>query len=224
VPETASPGTVNVTLRAVSVGQPSSPTGTANVVDEVDIVSQSCAGCTYRSYQLRNAQNNAISTQAKTDMPMQLSAPTESTLPNYDTDRDSVEGRWLSSGGSGASETSTALMANWQYSVPSDMSFAGLARLTVPLRLQSSLAEAATATVYVRAELTKNVFTTVGTATASVTGSAFTTHTIDVALTSFSLARNRRFEVKVVTADADVELAYGVAGYPALIDMPVVSG
>ena len=224
VPATTVAGDVSVTLRAVSAGQPSSSTGTATIVDTVQVVSQSCSGCTYRSYYLRNAQNNAIDTQARSDMPMQLVAPAETSLPNYDTNRDAAPGRWLSLGGAGAVETSTALMANWQYSVPADMQFGDAAHLNVPLRLKSAVLGVANVTVYVRAELTKNVFTTVGTASFDVVAGTYLSHTVDVPLTPFDLARNRRFEVKVVSSLGDVELAYGVAGYAAQVDMPVVSG
>jgi hypothetical protein len=53
-------------------------------------------------------------TAAQANLAMNTSAPTATTLHNYDTDLDAQPGRTIQRGGSGAAETDLAQYANWR--------------------------------------------------------------------------------------------------------------
>ena len=53
-------------------------------------------------------------TNSQADLPMDATAPTATTLYNYDQDKDSAAGRFLAKGGSGASESDLSKYQNWR--------------------------------------------------------------------------------------------------------------
>ena len=216
-----------ITLTAQSIGQPSSPTGTGNVVDSVTIVGVpvGCTSCSYRNHFLLNSDPIADTTRIL-NMPVDLLAPTAATLPNYDTNVDSVEGRLLVTGGTNAITTSSSQMANWRYQVPAKRDYEGDAFITVWMRTATATTDPAQVTAYVNYDGGGPSYTTAGSATLSVPGGGTWYQVRFTVPVDFQLTKNKKFEVKLVAAsgvglDAAI-LGYGTTAYPAMIAMPEV--
>ena len=224
---TEAAGTVSHKLTAQSMAQPSSPTATASVTDTVEVLSQSCPGCTYSMYYLHNADVAADST-AVSPMPIYATAPSATTLYNYDTNVDSAAGRKLTKGGL-VDTSSGSTIANWRYQQTGAKTYRGTANLRLyvadadPGDLESALA----LTVFIRYQATGNTYTLASTTSTTVSpGGSF--QAVDLAIpVDFTVTNNKRWEVKVVASSAvdhdDAVLAYGTTIYPASIEMPVAS-
>lgn len=227
VPVNEASGVVKVTPTAQSMGQPSSPSGTAYFTDVLTVVNESCAGCTYRSYYFQNSVTGG-DTVAQADMPMSETVPTAATLANYDTDYDAYAGRVVARGGSGADELVLAKAAGWRYQLPGRTTFRGNALVDLRAAMRGfTPTTSATLRVFLRAQLTGTAYTTVATASVALPASASGTfQSVQASLpVDFELPRNRRLEVKVevdATSQDDVWLAYGTSAYPARVRMPVV--
>ncbi len=63
-------------------------------------------------------------------LPLNTTAPTVTTLPNYDQDRDSVAGLLLTRGGTGVSETDTRRIQKWSQTLASSTTLSGTGQLT----------------------------------------------------------------------------------------------
>ncbi len=70
-------------------------------------------------------------TNSQADLSLDITAPTATTLYNYDQDRDAFAGRFVIKGGSGASESDLSKYENWQTGALSeDLIIDGVANLT----------------------------------------------------------------------------------------------
>ena len=215
-----------LTLTAQSIGQPSSPTGTATVVDSINIEGSppGCTGCTYRTHTLHNSAT-AGNTARVLNMPVDLLAPTAASLANYDTDADGVEGRLLTTGGTTAITTSSSQMANWRYQVPAKRTYAGDAVITMWIRTATGSTDPTQVTAYLNYDSGGSSYTSAGSATATIPGGTTwyqVVFTIDDV--NFTLTKNKKFEVKLVAASGTgldgALLAYDSTTYPATIEMP----
>ena len=216
-----------ITLTAQSIGQPSSPTGTANVVDSINIEGTpvGCTGCTYRSHTLHNSATPGATTRVL-NMPVDLLAPTATSLANYDTDVDTVEGRRLTAGGTNSITTSSSQMANWRYQAPAKRTYRGNAVITMWVRTATASANPSQVTLYVNYDGGGASYTNAGSATVSVPGGATWQQAQFTVPVDFSLTKNKKFEVKLVAASGvgldDALLAYDTTTYAAKIQMPEI--
>lgn len=216
-----------MTLVAQSIGQPSSPTGTASVVDSINIEGTpvGCTGCTYRSHTLHNSALAGNTTRVL-NMPVDLLPALALTLANYDTDADSVEGRLLTTGGTNSITTSSSQMANWRYQVPAKRTYKGNAVITLWMRTAAGTTETAQVTAYVNYDGGGVGYTNAGSATVSLpAGSAWQQVQFTIPV-DFWLTKNKKFEVKLVAASGTglvgALLAYDTTTHPATIQMPEV--
>jgi prepilin-type N-terminal cleavage/methylation domain-containing protein len=224
---TASGSPAQLTLTAQSVGQPSSPTGTAHVVDSINIqgTPAGCTGCTYRSHTLHNS-STAGNTTRVLNMPVDLLSPTATSLANYDTDVDAVEGRKLAVGGTNSLTTSSSQMANWRYQAPAKRTYRGNAVITLWMRTATGSSNPSQVTAYVNYDGGGSSYTNVGSATVSLAGGTTWQQVQFTVPVDFTLTKNKKFEVKLVATSGvgldDVLLAYDTTTYPATIQMPEV--
>ena len=223
---TEASGTVSHKLTAQSIAQPSSPTATANVTDTVVVLAQTCSGCTYTAHYLHNAPTPANST-AVSPMPIYTTAPTATTLFNYDTNQDGAPGRLVLRGGNDGT-SSTSSMANWRWQMSGAKTYRGDALLTLFVAdPDGDLDTNVALTVYIRYQASGNTYTTAVTASTTVApGTSFQAVNLTIPV-DFTVANNKRWEVKVVAQSVvgadDVVLAYGTVDQPAKIEMPVAS-
>ncbi len=218
-------GDTHLVLAAQSNGQPSSPTGTASVTDTITIVAQAtCSGCTYKSHYLHNSAVGG-DTAAGINLPIDLTAPTATTLANYDTNVDSVAGRKVTTGGTNAT-ASGSQMVNWRYQTPAKRTYNGNAIVTVWVMPASGTTSTVQMTAYLNYDGGGASYTNAGSATASVPAGTWSQVQFTIPV-SFSLTKNKKFEVKLVTATGtgltDALVAYDTTAYPAHVDMPVRS-
>jgi type II secretory pathway pseudopilin PulG len=218
-------GDTHLVLTAQSNGQPSSPTGTASVTDTITVVAQaSCSGCTYRTHYLHNSAAGG-NTVAGVNLPVDLTAPTATSLSNYDTNVDGVAGRKVTTGGTNAT-ASGSQMVNWRYQAPAKTTYNGNAVVTVWVMPASGTTSTVQMTAYLNYDGGGPSYTNAGSATASIPAGTWSQVQFTIPV-SFSLTKNKKFEVKLVTATGtgltDALVAYDTTTYPAHVDMPVRS-
>jgi type II secretory pathway pseudopilin PulG len=214
-----------VVLTAQSNGQPSSPTGTAQLNIPVTVTGDAtCSGCTYRRHYLHNSATPG-DTVAGVNLPVDVTAPTATSLANYDTNVDGVAGRKVTTGGTNAT-TSGSQMVNWRYQAPAKTTYNGNAVVTVWVMPASGTTSTVQMTAYLNYDGGGSSYTNAGSATASIPAGTWSQVQFTIPV-NFSLTKNKKFELKLVTATGtgltDALVAYDTTTYPAHVDMPVKS-
>ncbi len=220
------PGETTLTLTATPVSQPES--GSKSVAHAVTVVSQECSGCTYDPLFLANDEEGIPAPSAiVARMAMVDAAGPVAALPNYDTDRNSDPGRTLAAGGvpTGSDPVTVAV---WARQLPDDTALGG----TALVRLYVAAAGYdPTATAQLRVDLghvrhNGTGWTVLGSATtvALSFGAGFAVVDLSVPVNAV-VPRNRYLQLRLTApaATAPVWLAYGTAGAPAVLQVPVVT-
>jgi hypothetical protein len=233
VPADATGGSYIFTLTASSAGQPTATGANRTAQFDVTVVNDTaCVGCTYTALYLLNEYPACAiapcTTTAQTDLPMKATAPTAGTLPNFDTDVDTVVGRSLARASTtpSSSSTTSSTMANWRYTVGQNTTLNG------DLVIEVYVAQPGPDPIDLIAYVSKSTsgsgttsFVASGTSSAPVSGT-FQKVTIHVPLSNVAIANNRFLEVKIVvnsaTSTNGAHLAYDAFAYPSLVWIPVV--
>lgn len=112
-------GTVVVTITLTSESQPLSNPKTVKLTLNFAGPSGCTGGCTLTPYYFHNQYPGTGATTLITgDMPANTTVPTQASLPNYDTDQDSVAGRRILQGTGDYSEATATKIAKWSYQMP----------------------------------------------------------------------------------------------------------
>lgn len=170
-------------------------------------------------------------TTAQANLAMDAVIPLQTTLFNYDTNRDSLPGRRIRRGGLGATETRLAFHTNWR----TPPFVAGrVIDGTVTARVWSGVAgfPAGARGVMVAYLRDYNPVTGTYTPIASATldepdwqagSSAWVEKRIAIPVTAYWLAPGRQLELKLLvgaTAAADMLIAYDTTAYPSALAVP----
>ena len=238
VPGTAIAGSYIMTLTATSAGQPDATGATRTATFDVTVVNQSaCSGCTYTALYLLNeypaCATAPCNTTARTNMPMRpSSSPTAASLPNFDTNVDSVEGRSVANAVTTPlfNSTTSSTMANWRYTVPSNTTLKGGANAIIDIYVAAQTAGLPlTITAYVNHSPagTTSVNDGSGSATLNPVLSGFQHVQISVPIVANTTVNNNRFiEVKLVVnstlSTTGAHFAYDAFAYPSVLWIPVV--
>jgi type II secretory pathway pseudopilin PulG len=233
-------GTDTVSLAATSKAQPTAPQQPA-LSDAVTVNAPACAvaGCQYKQLYLHNWADVANVPTADSATPsgasvnqMNATAPTATTLFNYDTDRDTVSGRSLDTGGSGFGDLSVAKSMYWRYGVGANTTFAGTAYVSLYGVLRSlDPTGTGVVNVYLRAQNgVAGPWVNVGSAsfTASPWGtSSLGAFIVPVTGLNFSVVKNALIEVEVQVgsgASGVMDFGYDTTSFAASLSMPYTAG
>jgi hypothetical protein len=170
-------------------------------------------------------------TSAVNNLSMTATAPTQTTLYNYDTNADSVAGRRIQKSGSGAGDATLAHYANWRSAAfASARTIAG----SVVLRISSGISGFTLNTqgvlvAYLRdfnptnskyVEIANATLTDANWQAGSIT---WVEKRISIPVGSYAVASGHVLEVKVETTAAsssDMLIAYDATGYPSALSLP----
>ncbi len=173
----------------------------------------------------------AGNTSAVNNLSMTVTAPTQPTLYNYDTNADAVAGRRIQKSGSGAGETNLARYANWRSGAfAAARTIAG----TVVLRISSgvtgfSLNGQGVLVAYLRDfNPTNSKYVEIANATLTdanwqAGSSTWVEKRIAIPVGSYALASGHVLEAKVETTAAssnDMIIAYDTTVYPSALSLP----
>jgi hypothetical protein len=203
----------------------STPTGASL---EIDI-----SGSNPCAFYLHNgASTPTADTASSIDLPATAFYPGQSTLYNYDTDRDAQSGIVIGMGASGPTESSSTLYQNWQTAaLDEDLELQG----TVNLRLFAAVENFSTSSTgsliaYLRdwdgASYTEiaNTTLTEGPWDSGATGT-FLDKTLSFDNVDYTIGQGNQLEVKVIvgaSSSAPMWLAYDTLSYPARLSFPLV--
>ena len=159
-------------------------------------------------------------------LPLDTTAPTVTTLPNYDLDRDSVAGLLITRGGAGAAETDTRKIQKWSQTLASSTTLSGTGQLTfwsalrdfrpdrtgeVTAFLLDCLANGTGCTTFDSASLNQ--------ANWQQGSGTWVSKTIDFGPISRTITANRALVIAIIVAngsDDDMWFAYDTTGYPSV--------
>lgn len=232
-------GSVVVTFQATSIAQPTATTAIATVNDTVTVAYPPCGAACTRYF--KNAVGAPANSTRQTNMPTAAAAPTAVGPFNFDTNVDSFPGRLIAKGGTGATETTASLMANWQYPTPTAFAVSGTATVNIYATMKNYASTSGTLDVYLRRRSTltsscnsspASAWTTIANATYTVNPwpAAFTLAPITMSVgvpTPVSFTAGNCFEIKVTvdsSSASDVWIAYETTSAPSNISMPITSG
>jgi type II secretory pathway pseudopilin PulG len=224
-------GTFTVTLTAVSSAQPSAPSGTGSIFDTVKSQPAYCSGCTLTTYYLHNALLPGPTT-TQTIMPINKTAPIQTSLPAYSTDVTAQPGRYIYQGGSGVGESRSGYVAAWHYQVPSDTVLNGVASVTLFAMIDNGASLPGDVTVYIGSDQNNNLsgFNEAAEKTYHLDAwpaGGMTAFTVSVPINNFTISRGKYMVVRAeVTGGSSyaMRLAYDTTTYNANSVLPVVSG
>lgn len=174
-------------------------------------------------------------TSSTTDMPMDATAPTVSTLYKYSTDLYSAyPGRYVDKSSSGDGTSDKSYMANWVYQVPSQTKLDGQGTLEMWVAMKDLKCDKTpsfTFWVRDRGSLTSHTGTLLatGSATSPASGSEpcnFRKVTANFNINNYTIDTNRYLELKIRNNEASEDailLAYDTTTYPARVAFPQVS-
>jgi prepilin-type N-terminal cleavage/methylation domain-containing protein len=224
-------GTVVVTITLTSESQPTSNPKTVTITLNLTGAPGCTGGCTLTPYYFHNQYPGTGATTLRTsDMPANTTLPTQTTLPNYDTDQDSVAGRRILQGTGDWSESTSTKIANWSYQVPAATLVKG--SNTVTLKVWVTTRNGLPATVvlngYARYTTTGSASSTVplGTGSGSVslsfpTGTEWLLAQIPITVASDTTINNNRYLKAYVTVSDALSTDDAVIGYDTV---PTVFG
>lgn len=218
-------------LLAVSMVSPQR-VSQAVFADSAVVTSNSFTSGEWAVYYLHNNPTPpTANTRSQANLPMDASAPSATTLFNYDTDRDSSGGRLIGKGGGGATETDLTKYQNWR--TPA---------LAAPLVLDGAVqfefwsavkdfgtGKAGSVQVFLRDfNPGTSTYTTIGTATLTASNwqggsSTWVMRTISVSVSNYTLQAGRQLEFKVVVGGSsgdDMWFAYDTDTYRSRLVLP----
>lgn len=170
-------------------------------------------------------------TNSQANLPMDTTAPSATTLFNYDRDKDSFPGRYIGKGGGGAAETDLSKYQNWRTStVASPLVIDG----TVEFEFWSAIKDFATGksgSVWVLLRdfnPSTSTYTTIGSATLSVANwqagsGTWVQRTISISVSNYTLQAGRQLELKLLvggSAGDDMWFAYDTTTYRSRLVLP----
>ena len=168
-------------------------------------------------------------TVSQLNLPLNQTAPTASTLYNYDTNRDANAGMLLPKGGTGASESDTNKYQNWQSSA---LGSALLINGTVNVRLWSAMKNFATSTggtveVFLR-NYNGSTYTEICNGALTDTTwqdgtSSWVLKTVSFSCGSYTIPAGNRLEIKIIVSASsadDMWFAYDTATYDSRLELP----
>ena len=162
-------------------------------------------------------------------LPLSTTAPTVTTLPNYDQDRDTVAGLLIGKGGTGASETDTRKIQKWSQTLASNTTLSGTGQLTFWSAIRDFRPDR-------RGEVTAFLLDCLADGTGCTTfGSAFfnqdnwqqgsgtwVSKTIDFGPISRTITAGRALLIVIIVANGsadDMWFAYDTTGYPSVFNI-----
>ncbi len=168
-------------------------------------------------------------TNTQAVLPMNTTAPTATTLYNYDTDRNSDVGLTIAKGGSGAGETDLTKYQAWRTAILSNnLPLMG----TVTVDLWSAMKnfndkKRGVVTIYLR-NYNGSTYTEIGNGTLDLTqwsgGSAtWVKRTITISGLNYTVPAGNMLEVKIIVGNSsgdDMWFAYDTTSYPSIIKTP----
>jgi hypothetical protein len=168
-------------------------------------------------------------TSSQANLPLNQTAPTASTLFNYDTDRDGHPGRLIQKGSSGAGEVNLAKYQNW---LSDPLAFPLTTGGTVNVIFYSAIKnfgqnKAGSVTVFLR-DVNGSTATEICGGTLTLSNwqggsSTWVARTLSLNCGSYTIPAGHRLEVKLVVASAaadDMWFAYDTASYPSEVRLP----
>jgi hypothetical protein len=183
------------------------------------------AGAT--TWYLHNAPTPPVGpTMAQFNLGLDATAPSATTLYNYDTNCDSRAGRTIRRGGGLVTEAGTCLYATWRSTaLPATRILTGTATLTVWARKTSANGTNPTLRAYLRVfDPATSTYVELGNAGVVVTSAptAWASYALTWSLASVPVSVGRQIEVKIVATgnNRDPEIAYDTKSYPASLQLP----
>jgi hypothetical protein len=154
------------------------------------------------------------------------SAPSATTLHNYDTDHDSDPGIVIKRGNSGLNETDPAQYQTWRSSAfSSDVTLLDSVTVTLWTAMKDfDPTKQGSILVYLR-DANGSTYTTMGVATVTRDGAATTWQQLSVSFSKagYKIAAGHQLELKITVSSTlsedDVWFAYDTTAYPARIEM-----
>lgn len=166
-------------------------------------------------------------TTARFNLALNASAPTATTLFNYDTNCEGRVGRSVNRNTGLVSEATTCRYATWRSArLTMARTLNGTATLTVWARKTSSGGTAPTLRAFLRVfDPGTSTYTELGSANVTVTTestSPWASYTPTWSLASVSVPAGRRIVIKLVATGGtrDVEVAYDTTAYPSSLTLP----
>ena len=186
--------------------------------------------CACRIWYLHNNPSPPVGdTASQANLSLDLTAPTATTLYNYDTDRDSSEGRFIDKGGSGATETDLGKHQAWRTAA---LTNGGCLVGSVTFTFWAAIKDYADGkegevVVYLR-DYNGSSYTEIGNGTEfradwqSGSGS-FVQATITITGLNYTIAAGNMLEVKVIVGGSSGDsmwFAYDTTSYTTNLDDP----
>lgn len=225
IPSSEVTGTIAVSLTATS----SSDNAFAeSVVDTVNVVGQSCTGCTLVPYYLLNSNGPVADSALQAVMPL---SPTPgaafSGVPNFDTDQDAFAGRTLKRGGTTMLESDARLVSVWEVQMADTLRLGGTGAVTLIVSPQGVEAQKVTQVrAYLAVRTTSGVSEiAMGEASFSFSSSTFSQVTFPIVVPSTTIAKNKWLQLRLIVPGGDhpeILLAYGTGTYPANLTLPKI--
>lgn len=230
----ATTGMFVVTPSLVSASQPGTPARSIDITYSLT-ASSACAGCTYTDVWLHNRTTAGASVQQTSPMPANYTIPTQTSLPNYDTDKDAYPGRLVGKDSLDYTQPSNDRIAKWNFQAPTATVLTGGNNIKV--KVWVAMKDLAWGTAIINAYVRYS--STSATAAGVAVGSGFGTVTVSppaggwvlaeavIPITSdFTVANNKYLRVFVTVGNGstgDVWLGYDadVSGaYKASVIIP----
>jgi prepilin-type N-terminal cleavage/methylation domain-containing protein len=225
-------GTYTLTFSLVSASQPTTPAKTVTLTVQLNTPVVAC-GCTYEDFNLLNAlpQSSADTNIVTGTMPATLSAPTLTTLPNYDKNKDSAanSGRTIETGGTDYSENTSTEIAKWEYQLGSANTVkTGNITMNVWVAAENLAAGTVRLNGYARYSTTGSATNPIGAGSGTtgnivVSAGQWTLVTVSIPVTADqSIAANKYLRFYLTNAGStNVWVSYGTASQPSHVEIPM---
>ena len=233
--EVADPGVFNPGEEMIVLARPS-PSVTANTYDRATFVAPN--GVTAKvifevtggPYYLHNDPTPPTDhTNAQASLPLSKTAPTSTTLFNYDKDRDNDTGLLVQKGGSGPGETDPVKHQVWRTGALSQgLNIAGTVTIELWAAVKAfQLQEAGEVTVFLR-DYNGSTHTEIGNGTVSDANwqggsSSWVSKTITISGINHTIPVDNELEIELIVganADDDMWFAYDTTSYSSFVSVP----
>ncbi len=180
-----------------------------------------------RWYLHNNPTPPVANTAAQFNLALDATAPTATTLYNYDTNCESRAGRSINRNTGLVSEATTCRYATWRSAaLGAARTLNGTATLAVWARKTTATGTNPTLRAFLRVfDPATSLYTELGTANVTVTTEPTATwapYSLTWSLASVAVPAGRRIEIKVVTTGGtrNVEIAHDTSAYPGSLTLP----
>ena len=173
-------------------------------------------------------------TTSQVNLSFSLTAPTATTLYNYDTNRDALPGRLVARSSNGAGESDPNKYQNWRGAVLSTgVVLSGTSTVTLWSAMENfDVSKVGEVGAYLR-DFNPSTSTYVELANATLTldpwqggSGTWVSRTIDITVPASAVAAGHQIELKLVAttgAGADMWFAYDTSAYPSSVTLPIVT-